>query len=289
MFGSGKELIAQYAQSVWCWLRLLSCACADILFPRFCPGCGAWDEDVCKECRAYLSGPWISIAENLPYLLSIGGEDGELCPIIPCYALGSYSGRARALIISWKHSNCARLDRQICELWARGVRQLALGNMCADIITNCPSVERILIVSAPSRWKRQHRGQLVAEKLARAVESECEGYAEVRNVVRIGSELRSLGSLVSLVRQSLSRWLAVKQGGGFHVADRAQRRRKSERIFCAASLEGCAVILVDDVVTTGATALGMVRAIEKSGGKVIGMLALAAAGCRCSQSENIVA
>lgn len=279
----------EYTQSAWRWLRLFSCACADILFPRFCPGCGAWDEDVCRECSSYLSGPWISIAENLPYLLSICGEDGEPCPIIPCYALGSYSGRVRSLIISWKHSNCARLDRQICRLWARGVRQLELGNLCADVVANCPSVERILVVSAPSRWKRQHRGQLVAEKLARTVEGECGGYAEVRNVVHIGSELRSLDSLVLLVKQGFSRWLAVKQSGRFQVADRAQRRRKSEGIFCAASLKGCAVILVDDVVTTGATALGMVRAVEKSGGKVLGMLALAAAGCRCSQSENIVA
>lgn len=281
--------IVTYFKLLWVYLRLFSCSCMDLLFPRFCPGCGAWDEDVCDRCSARLFGSWMSIAGRLPYLLAVSRDDGECRPIIPCCALSSYSGCVRTLIISWKHSNSARRDRQICRLWARGVKQLGLGNLCTNILANCSGVERILIIPAPSRWRRRHRGQLVAEKLARAVEGECGGYAELRDVMRMRSDLRVVSSCGGVAKWIMNHRCSVKQGGGFQVANHAQRGRKRERVFCDVSLDGCAVILVDDVVTTGATAQGMVRAVEESGGRVLGMLALAAAGNQCSQSENIVA
>ena len=40
----------------------------DLAFPRWCAGCGEWDEDLCPECVARFSGPWRRVDERAPYL-----------------------------------------------------------------------------------------------------------------------------------------------------------------------------------------------------------------------------
>lgn len=55
----------------------------------------------------------------------------------------------------------------------------------------------------------------------------------------------------------------------------AERMRSDRRMRLAQRLRGERVVIVDDVVTTGATVTSARRAVEDAGGRVVGMLAVA--------------
>ncbi|WP_160148999.1 phosphoribosyltransferase family protein [Arcanobacterium ihumii] len=108
---------------------------------------------------------------------------------------------------------------------------------------------------------------------------------EVRNLLRKKNILQPEGvtSVAELFRSFGKSWNG-KQGRRLPFVrvvpgSEGLEKRKAKRnsIYCVADLRGVDVILVDDVVTTGATFDAAFRAVRKSGGRVIGGFALAMA------------
>jgi predicted amidophosphoribosyltransferase len=89
------------------------------------------------------------------------------------------------------------------------------------------------------------------------------GYEPVRVVLR-RSGLPSVG-LLRLVRR----------GADQTELGRRDRRRNAEGSMRALPAEGRSVLLVDDVVTTGATLLEAARAVREAGGTVLGGVTVA--------------
>ncbi|MEU8898413.1 ComF family protein [Nocardia sp. NPDC048505] len=159
-------------------------------------------------------------------------------PGVPCWALSPYSGPARRAVLAAKE---------------RGRRDLSdpLGRALADGLTRLRSERRMLVlVPAPSRSAaaRQRGGDPVV-RAARAAARwlpDC----RVAPLLRVWRGVRdSVGLTPYERRHNLRGRISVARGG----ADFAALPEKAE------------VVLVDDVLTTGATARESVRALAAAG------------------------
>ena len=221
--------------------------------PTSCAGCGRWETALCPRCRALL--------EAEPFAVEHADAAGDL----DIQALASYTGPVRTMVLGWK--NGARED--LSEVMARCGRRLgrwwALRHAPDELWADSPRGARaLLVVPAPSGLARRLRGRLVAAHLADVV---AQGIAEQW----------APGGRAPLV---LSTDLLRRRGGGAHQAGRSARQRRGNRAVAPRLLTpvaGLPVLLIDDVVTTGATLGACARALETAGGRVLGALTLSAA------------
>lgn len=209
-----------------------------LLWPTECVACGAPDRDCCAECLDDLRRPE-------PVLRA------ELAPPgrhpIPVFASGRYTGVRRALIVELKHGGSSGFA---------GILGPLLREPLAAARRSAAGPDPPLLVTAPSRAE-QVRGR---------------GYRHVELIVREAQRgrasplpgLRALRALPGRVGQV-----------GLGTRERElNAARVSVRGRCRALLHGREVILVDDVVTTGATALAACRALAAAGATVVAIVAL---------------
>jgi ComF family protein len=153
------------------------------------------------------------------------------------YSYGSYEGTLRKLVHLFKYSGMRPLAAPFGEFLRRAL----------------PLDQRFdLIVPMPLHWfKRWQRGFNQADLLAREIARKWQ--VPVREVVQRRRATSPQAGLTNAKRR------ANVQG-----AFRAHRR-----------LDGLRVLLVDDVLTTGATASACARALKRAGAAHVSLLALA--------------
>jgi predicted amidophosphoribosyltransferase len=133
-----------------------------------------------------------------------------------------------------------------------------LGPAVREAAAGLASGAEVVVVPVPtSRAAMRRRGYRVAELLARRA-----GWHPIRGlrVVRRTADQRRLG--------------------------RDERRRNVEGSMAARGLDGCRVLIVDDVVTTGATLAEAARAVAVGGGEVIGAVTAAATARRSGGASS---
>lgn len=230
------------------WAREL----ARLVVPVACPGCGREDVRCCPACAALLAGPLQRVETTAPRLDRLDGV-----PPLPVWALARYVDEVRELVVAWKDRGRVDLDRLLAP---------ALGRACSAI---APAVgaatggAAVLVVPAPSTGaSRRARGRdhLIppAEAVARA--------------------LRGAGVPARVVPALRRRGRGRDQVGlgararGRNLADAVVVRRRALR--GTAGPRAC--LLVDDVVTTGATLAAAERALEAAGADVVAAVVVAA-------------
>ena len=219
----------------------------DLVLPRPCPGCGgaaSW----CAGCAATLD-----VRPRLVLLPEQTLDAAAGLALPPVRAIARYAGPVRAAILAGKERGRTDLPGLLGVALGRALLRLrAMGVLPGDC----------WIVPAPSRRsaaRRRGGDPVTAMAVAAATTMAAAGVAAgVAPCLHTGGRARDSVGLDAAGR----------------VANLAGRIRFSDS---AGPPGGAPVVLVDDVVTTGATLLASVTALRAQGVEVTGLLALAAA------------
>ena len=215
----------------------------DLLFPPRCPLCGAGlatQDGLCSDCWGTLSIPGEPACSACQRPFPEDVEAGSLCA--PCMAAPPrhdgiasgtlYNEPSRKLVLAFKHG-----------------RRIALAPMLARLIAaRLPEQEgEWLVVPVPlHRWRLWRRGFNQAALLARELARQKGGALVVDALVR----RKATPMLGGLGRKARARALA----GAIAVNPRRVAR-----------LKGAQVLLVDDVLTSGATTDACVSTLKRAG------------------------
>ncbi|OYW45193.1 MAG: amidophosphoribosyltransferase [Sphingomonadales bacterium 32-68-7] len=215
----------------------------DLVFPPRCPACGeglAAQDGLCAACWGELvipGEPACALCQR-----SFGAEQGEGSVCAPCLAdpprhagiaaATLYNDAARKLVLAFKHG-----------------RRIALASLLARLIAaRLPQTgPDTLIIPVPlHRWRLWRRGFNQSALLAGELVKLRGGRLVVDGLVR----RKATPTLGGLGRAARARALS----GAIAVAP----RRHTE-------LSGAKVVLVDDVLTSGATSTACVAALKRAG------------------------
>jgi len=235
-------------------VRAALAACADLVVPPCCLVCRARvgaHHLLCAPCwrEVHFIRPPLCDVLGIPLPFDTGGRTVSAAAVAhpPAYdrarAVAHYSGAMRALVHQLKYAD--RHDaRTLAGRWlAEAGRELLPG---VDVIVPVP-LSRLRLL------RRQfNQAALLAGELSRQT--------GVPMDPLILTRIRSTRSQVGMTRDQRRRNVA----GAFKVAARKR-----------ASLEGRGVLLVDDVITTGATVDACARTLKRAGAPRVAVLALA--------------
>jgi ComF family protein len=220
----------------------------DLVYPPRCPACGegiAAQDGLCAACWAELAFPGEPACALCQRPFGAAAVEGAICA--PCLAdpprhdgiaAGTlYNDASRRLVLAFKHG-----------------KRIALAPMLAKMAASrLPELDgEWLVVPVPlHRWRLWRRGFNQSALLAREI-AKLRGQAVLVDALVRKKRTPTLGGLGRAAR-------ARALLGAIAVNPRRQE-----------SLKGANVVLVDDVMTSGATSDACVRALKRAGaGKVI--------------------
>lgn len=207
-------------------------AVLDLVLPPSCAGCGAKGASCCPRCFAVLTA---SPARRIPAPAPPGLPD--------CWSAAPYEGSVRKTIVAYKERGIAALAAVLAEAVTRTVLA-AVGN------AEGWASGRFAVVPVPSgRRSLRARGHDPVGRLA----------------VLATGRLRALGF-------GAEAWAGLRQVGrvadqaGLSCSERGLNLKGSLQVIPTAKSPPAAyVLLVDDIVTTGATLAEAVRALRSEG------------------------
>ena len=229
------------------WLIALKEALDALIFPWSCPVCGeeGLNSPFCRSCRrALVEQSARSTASACPRCALSAGPFADLrggCAVCrgrslgfdAALALGPYSGEIQALCLRLKHESNAWLAPWLVDIFVEARR---------DAISQLP--RDACIVPVPLHWRRRWwRGYNQAEALAH-------GLARRLNLP-VYQPLKRLIATSRLAHKGKTARAEIMHG--------AFRARPNRRLI------GRTVLLIDDVLTTGATCGDAARALKKAG------------------------
>ena len=232
-------------------------AAIDLLFPPVCNFCGEAIERsdggaiLCLGCtgrlRPELDAVCPRCAAPCPKIPSADGEcpscRGAKYAFSAVRTLGLYAGDLRSAVLQMKHPEHEPLA-------------MAIGRQLADVLLASPFPAPIdLVAPVPMHWlKRLWRGANPAETLAAALARE--------------ARLQVAADLVRCRR-------LLKKQATLLPGERFQNVRNAYRVSRSFDIRGATVLVVDDVVTTGASADAVGKALRRAGAADVFVIAAA--------------
>ena len=208
----------------------------DLVLPLECGGCGAPSTRWCDACARQLR-----VRADEPHVVA-----PRVHPGVPVFSLGRYAGARRSAILAVKEQGRADLIRPLGAALRGGLRQLLTWGVLVQPLTVVPAPTR--------RYAARRRGGDPVTRTALAATS---GGRDARVVQAL--------RMTALVRDSVG------------LSGAARQRNVAGRVRLCGSPNGLTgdVLVVDDIVTTGATAAESVRVLQTSRARVVAVLALA--------------
>lgn len=219
---------------------------ADLALARSCAGCGRTGTRWCNGCAPALYGPVVR--------RTLGGD-------LHVWSAAPYDGVVQTALVGWKD----RDRRDLGPVLAAAMGRAALAAVTALGPAAAPG---LLVVPAPSSIAaRRGRGWQPTRDL---------GARTTRRLRRQGTPAR----LLPVLRQRRG----VADQAGLAAAGRATNLAGALWVPAGwhAAVRGRPVLLVDDVVTTGATLLESVRALRDAGAGPVVAVTVAATALRHS-------
>ena len=250
----------------------------EVLMPRTCPCCavpvtyGA-GSPLCEACLPQLRSA-LAKAERVYALQPL---DGAAAPEVR--AASRYEGIMPRALLALKNAGRTDLLPLLGEGLARSVYELLRARR-AEIQHGSSAPVEVLLIPAPSSAQSVRRrgyapANLLVQEAVRQLNRRLPASVRVRAVDVIGYAPRTRrGSGASIISDALSR--AQNEQKGLGAVGRAERMHGALRVMEPALCAGRVSIICDDVVTTGATASEMVRVLQESGSRVLGVCAVAA-------------
>jgi len=207
----------------------------DLALPATCVGCRREGSPLCRECRG-----WLMVRVENPPGLPIGVAADLPPPLVQLEWCAPFTGVSRRAIHALKYSGERRLARPLGEAVAARWRRAGAGG---DLLVPVPA--------SPDRIRER-------------------GYDHALLLAAMAGDVLRLP-----VSQGLER---AHDTAAQHALGRASRAANLGGVFRARAgvpLRGRWVVLVDDVVTTGATLAGCAMAVLDAGGTAVSAVTVA--------------
>lgn len=252
----------------------------EVLMPRTCPCCavpvayGA-GSPLCESCLPQLHSA-LARVERVQVLQPL---DGAVVPEVR--AASRYEGIMPRALLALKNAGRTDLLPLLGEGLARSVYELLRAHREGLQPESASSVPvEVLLIPAPSSAQSVRRrgyapANLLVQEAARQLNKRLPASVRVRAVDVIGYVPHNRrGSGASIISDAISG--AQNEQKSLGAVGRAERMHGALRVMEPALCTGRVSVICDDVVTTGATASEMVRVLQESGSRVLGVCAVAA-------------
>lgn len=226
-------------------------AVADLVLPASCPACGVAARSLCDPCSTRLLGQ----------LVRFGGPTWVTPDPTPagwpgCVAVTAYEGVARTLVATYKDDDRRGACQVLAPLLAAGLVAALRSVSAAGGAT--PGNQVILVPAPTSRSARRRRGRDSLGEVTRAAVTLLPDPLPVLDLLAQSRRVRDQAGLGAVARRA--------NLAGAVVVRRTHR----------GALAGARCLLVDDVVTTGATLVDCARSLGEEGAQVLGAVAVCA-------------
>jgi ComF family protein len=220
---------------------------------------------VCRACLAKpepLSAEYFCVQCRAPFLSRFPLDEEGRCGLCrrgvrgfdAAYSFGFYEAELRQLIHLFKYGRVRTLAGPLGKLLARALPR----EQAFDVI-----------IPMPLHWrKRWQRGFNQSELLAREIGRRT--HTPVKNALRRVRNTPAQAGLTSAKRR-------LNVSGAFQAKKRAD----------VDAIHGRRVLLIDDVMTTGATAASCARALQRAGARQVTLLTLARADRRAMSDLSL--
>ncbi|MEP6665510.1 MAG: phosphoribosyltransferase family protein [Nocardioidaceae bacterium] len=231
--------------------RELGTASIDLLLGGTCVGCSRPGTALCSRC-----GP---VLEGLPFRTSPTPCPPGLSCVV---AVADYEGVVRAALIAHKEEGRLALSKPLGRALAVSVfGVLSQGPRPASVVVH--------LVPVPSR------ARVVRER----------GHDPLLRITRDAGRAVRRSGVAASVDPALRFTRAVADQSELAATDRARNLDGAFEVRRRSRLDGVSAIVVDDIMTTGATAAEAVRALRESGAQVLGVAVVAATRRRTSPPD----
>ncbi|WP_328858564.1 ComF family protein [Williamsia herbipolensis] len=230
------------------WLaggRAVAHAAADLAVPLHCGGCSRPGTRWCDRCEATLRDDPVALTPRVP-------------PPVSTWAVGRYVGPCRGAVLALKEHGRGDLVPILGAAVARDLVRLAVWSELPH------TTGSLILVPAPTRWwAARRRGGDPVTAIARAA-------ADL-----LGPRVAVVGALRTSMWAQDSAGLSARDrvDNLAHAISLTARRASLARLRAPDT----AVVLLDDVLTTGATATESLRVLAAAGVGVHAVLVIAGA------------